>query len=79
MKCDEVEYNELESFLRNWRSLSGSENYDFVGMFHLFRACMLNLMQNATEDDWSTVDELLEPEERQFLLRLAHGFHSKSD
>lgn len=64
------EYDELEAMLRNWRSLQGAGNYDFVGMFHLFRACLLNLMEHSTEDDWLSVYELLEPPEREFLAKL---------
>ncbi len=78
MKRESVDYDELERLLRNWRSLAGDENYDFVGMFHLFRACLLNLMELSTEEDWSCVDELLEPKEREFLARVAQGFRNPS-
>ncbi|MDC3957607.1 hypothetical protein [Polyangium jinanense] len=70
-----VKYDELESLLRNW---GGDPPYDFVGMFHLFRACVLNLTERSTEADWSEVYEFLEPPERNFLERLVRGFQSRS-
>ncbi|MDI3286298.1 hypothetical protein [Polyangium sp. 15x6] len=73
-----MKYDELESLLRNWTTLGGEPNYDFVGMFHLFRACVLNLMEYSTEADWSEVYEFLEPPEREFLERLVRGLRGSS-
>jgi hypothetical protein len=70
MEVEHIEYGELESLLRDWISMEGEGAYDFVGMFHLFRACLLNLMENSTEGDWSEVVEFLEPAEREFLAGL---------
>ncbi len=70
MRLEDIEYTELESLLRNWPSVLSKGPYDFVGMFHLFRACLLNLVENSTEDDWLEVIECLEPAEREFLSRL---------
>ena len=70
MTIQHLEFPELESLLRDWNSMEGDGPYDFVGMVHLFRACLLNLIDNATEADWSQVVELFEPAERQFLTVL---------
>jgi hypothetical protein len=79
MRLDETDFNDLERILRNWTSLTTEANYDFVGMFHLFRACVLNLMDHSTRDDWVSVQELLEPPEREFLRKVARGFDSGID
>ena len=73
MTLDDVDFTELERLLRHWTSLTGPQNYDFVGMFHLFRACVLNLMEHSMEEDWVAVQGLLEPSEREFLFRVARG------
>jgi hypothetical protein len=70
MTIEDIEYPELENLLRDWTSMEGEAPYDFVGMVHLFRACLLNLIDNSTEHDWSEVVELFEPAERQFLTGL---------
>jgi hypothetical protein len=70
MDIEHIEFGELESLLRDWISMEGEGAYDFVGMFHLFRACLLNLMENSTEGDWPEVVEFFEPAEREFLTEL---------
>jgi hypothetical protein len=45
MNRQDIKYEELEELLRNWTSMAGDQTYDFVGMVHLFRACLLNLME----------------------------------
>lgn len=70
MKPVTMTFEELEAYLRDWASLAGPETYDFVGMVHLFRACLQNLMVNAVEDDWPEVAGVFTLEEREFLTRL---------
>ncbi len=73
---EHIEYGELESLLRDWVCMEGEGAYDFEGMFHLFRACLLNLMDHSTEEDWLQAVELLELPERVFLSKLVRRFQS---
>jgi hypothetical protein len=75
MKFENRSFDELEQFLRQWRNFNGEGEYDFVGMFHLFRACTFNLMQHSLSADWDGVDDLLSPAEREFLRKLSKGEH----
>ena len=66
------EYEELEATLRRWTNVGGDPApYDFVGMFHLFRACVQNMMEHSMDADWADIDDGLSEAEKEFLRRMA--------
>lgn len=76
---EQISYEQFRALLRSWVSMQGEGDYDFVGMFHLFHACVLNLSERSTNADWEQVEGCLGPAERAFLLRVARGhMHSSA-
>lgn len=67
-------YEELESQLRRWRSMSDDGAYDFNGMLHLFLACIRNMSEFGQEQDWVDHLEVIEEPDRAFLSRLVARF-----
>src|SRR5262245_44318647 len=68
-------FEQLESMLRNW-SVNGDAGpgpgqYDFVGVFSLFEACLDNLQCHASEADLEDINGFLNETQRAFLKRLA--------
>lgn len=79
MSKNKTDYAELESILRNWMSIKDDAVYDFVGMAHLFRVCLLNLMEYSMEADWLVIHDIFRPEELEFLRKMSDGFGVKSE
>lgn len=68
------DFNHLVDLLSNWRSYreqeSGFSEYDRVGLFELFCACLANMRQNYLPDDIQEMGETLTVEERHLLTQL---------
>lgn len=73
-----MKFEDLEVLLRDWSSMAGPETYDFVGMVHLFRACLENLRGHATDADWDEVTEVFTDEERAFLEGLVRRLAARA-
>jgi hypothetical protein len=73
MKREDIDYGELQQFLRNLKSMRDDDVYDFVGMLQLFRACLLNLMEYSIEADWPIAAEAMDAAERDFLTKIARA------
>lgn len=68
-------FEDLASTLRHW-SVTGDEQYDFVGVVHLFSACTDNLRQYAQEAEIEEIGTCLGPEQIRFLLKIAECLKS---
>lgn len=60
-------FEQLEEYLRNWRSFEDASIYDHVGMVHLFKACTENLRQFGLREELATMSEILGEENVRFL------------
>lgn len=63
-------FEELEGFLRTWRSWVGDE-YDFGGMVALLGACLENIERHAIDGDLEDFADRLDPEQQRTLFKLA--------
>lgn len=63
-------YDQLVEGLKTWCNFAEHVNYDQVGMFELFCACIENMHKHMHEDVIEELGETLTPEERKFLTRL---------
>ncbi len=64
-------FGELLTFLRTTETVTGGDEYDFVGMVMLFKACLDNLQTNALEAELEDIGDQFTEEQIAFLKRLA--------
>ena len=64
-------FEDLVAFLRGWMSFGDPQVYDFVGMMHLFLACLDNLKSRALPGELEEVARFFNAEQREFLQSLA--------
>ena len=75
MSFDDVEtYEDLIHFLKDWINFGGDEPpYDYVGIAHLFFACLDNISRNFSEAELAELGYFPDPEQVAFLELLVDG------
>ena len=61
-----VNYSNLAEVLKNY-STGRDEEYDVVGVLHLLKSCVSNMMTNKQNLDIEVMKDLLTPEEIKYL------------
>lgn len=62
---------DLAQRLRNWRTFSHDEAYDYGGLVQLLIACLDNLREMAVEGELEDITNFLDDEQKEFLQTLA--------
>lgn len=63
-------FEQLENYLKNWRSFSDQQIYDPNGMMALLCACIANLRSNVQEQELEDLGSILTDDEKTFLQKL---------
>jgi len=63
-------YDQLIKFLRTTHSVSGGDQYDFVGMVHLLAACLDNLQSKALDAELEDIGGCFSDSQKAFLKKL---------
>ena len=71
-------FDELENYLRDWKSYKDPEIYDLNGMAALMAACLDNLSTNMCEEDFENIELCFTEEQKQFLARLVKNMPTKT-
>lgn len=75
-------YEELIEHLRTchlWYSSKPEGQYDFVGITHMFLACLDNLRRHASEAELEEIGDYFEADERVFLEKVFQILQSPSN
>ena len=61
---------QVTRFLRTTQTVSGGDQYDFVGMVHLLAACLDNLQAHALEAELEDIGGCFNDSQKAFLKKL---------
>jgi dimeric dUTPase (all-alpha-NTP-PPase superfamily) len=73
------DFSDLANRLRCWSSFVDDTSYDFVGIVHLFSACLDNLKTSALESELEDIGDCLDDDQKKILLKISDFVRRKTE